>query len=220
MWASWCAYLSGFRDVIGLDLPQHVAYSHYEAAAMEGGFRVMHEDFCMVSDFPKIILKDSANRPHCDTGPSHEWRDGWALYHIHGVRVPEYVVERPQEITIEKINAEKNAEVQRVMIERYGESRYIEDFGMKPIAKDERFGDIYVKPMEAGTPIAKIRVVNLSPEPDGSFRVYWLNFNPAHYDGDAGRIPQAAVASTWRTTEGGKELFFKRWQDYSPVLET
>ena len=46
------------------------------------------------------------------------------------------------------------------------------------------------------------------------------NINPAHYRGDAGRIPQAAVASTWRTTPGGKELFFKRWQDYSPAMET
>ena len=173
-----------------------------------------------ISDRPKEINLDAQGRLHCESGPSIAYRDGWCLYNWHGVSVPEYVIRRPQEITIEKINAEKNAEVQRVMIERYGEARYIEDSGMRPVAKDERFGDIYVKQMEAGTPIAKIRVVNRSPEPDGSFKVYWLNFNPEHYGGDAGRIPQAAIASTWRTTEGGKELFFKRWQDYSPVLET
>jgi len=110
--------------------------------------------------------------------------------------------------------------VQRVMIERYGEDRYIVDSGMQPVAKDARFGDIYLKEVEAGKPIAKIRVVNRSPEPDGSFKIYWLNFNPAHYNGDAGRIPQAASASTWRTKEGGRELFFRDWRDYSPVLET
>ena len=220
MWAGWSAYLVAFREILGLRLPQYDNFRYYEESSREGGFRLMHDEFCMVSDFPKTILKDDRNRPHCDTGPSHEWRDGWKLYHIHGVRVPDYIVDRPQEITIAKIHAEKNAEVQRVMIERYGEDRYIVDSGMQPVAKDKRFGDIYLKEVEAGKPIAKIRVTNRSPEPDGSYKIYWLNFNPKHYNGDAGRIPQAAVASTWRTKEGGSELFFKRWQDYSPVLET
>ena len=33
-----------------------------------------------------------------------------------------------------------------------------------------------------------------------------------------GRIPQAAVASTWRTADGA--LAFADWRDYSPQVET
>ena len=220
MWSYYECYLSAYRNVLGLRLPEHEQYAPWEACAVEGGFRMMHEEFCIVSDRPEVLKVDEQNRPHCADGPSHRWRDGWALYHVHGTRVPDWIIERPQQITISTIHAETNAEVQRVMIERYGEARYIVDSGMKPVACDKRFGDIYIKDVQAGHPIAKLHVINRSPEPDGTFRIYWLNINPAHYDGDAGRIPQAAIASTWRTTPGGRELFFKHWKDYSPVMET
>jgi hypothetical protein len=49
----------------------------------------MHEEFCIVSDFPEILKTDAEHRPHCENGPSHRWRDGWELYHWHGVRVPD-----------------------------------------------------------------------------------------------------------------------------------
>ena len=219
--APWCAYVSFIRDVLGWSNPVlEKFFGIDEQLTRSCGWVWWHENVLSISDRPEVLNRDEQGRLHCENAPSIKYRDGWSLYNWHGVSVPEYVIEKPQEITIEKIHAEKNAEVQRVMIERYGEEKYIVDSGMQPVAKDDRFGDIYLKEVEAGKPIAKIRVVNRSPEPDGSFKIYWLNINPKHYGGDAGRIPQAAVASTWRTTEGGKELFFRRWQDYSPVLET
>ena len=218
MWAGAESYITAARDILGLRLEEHAAYEAWEQCSIEGGFRFMHDEFCLVSDFPDRILVDDANRPHCDNGPSHRWRDGWSLWHIHGVRVTEQIVMRPDTITVEQIRAENNAEVRRVMIDRYGEERYIIDSGMKPIAHDEAFGTLYVEPQDAGAPVAKIRVINRSPEPDGTFRAYWLDINPAHYDGDAGRIPQAAVASTWRTADGA--LAFSDWRDYAPSVET
>ena len=78
------------RDVIGLTgLDCWKKYKSWEDASIEGGFRVMHEKFCIVSDFPKTLLVDEQNRPHCDSGPSHEWRDGFKIFHLHGVRFDE-----------------------------------------------------------------------------------------------------------------------------------
>ena len=93
MWAPHDCYLTAFRDILGLDLPGHAKYRFWEQAAIHGGFRVMHEDFCIVSDFPERILVDEQNRPHCENGPSHRWRDGWSLYHWHGVKVPAHWIE-------------------------------------------------------------------------------------------------------------------------------
>jgi hypothetical protein len=93
MWSSYDCYLTAFRDILGLDLPAHAKYRFWEQAAIHGGFRVMHEDFCIVSDFPERILVDERNRPHCENGPSHRWRDGWSLYHWHGVKVPAHWIE-------------------------------------------------------------------------------------------------------------------------------
>lgn len=93
MWAGYDCYLTSCRDILGLELSSHEAYAHWEQAAIHGGFRVMHEEFCLVSDFPEVLRVDDQNRPHCETGPSHRWRDGWALYFWHGVKVPSHWIE-------------------------------------------------------------------------------------------------------------------------------
>ena len=141
------------------------------------------------------------------------------LYFWHGVLVPAFVVVRPNWITVKHIEMEDNAEVRRVMVERYGEARYIADSGLKPIARDD-FGELFRKEFQNDTPLTYVKVTNSTAESDGSFKDYFLSVNPAHYGGDAGKIPHAAVASTWRTTPGGAVLFFKRWQNYRPGIET
>jgi hypothetical protein len=93
MLASWYCYLTAARDILGLRLPQHEAYQYWEAASIHGGFRWMHEEFCMVCDFPEILKTDELNRPHSEVGPSHRWRDGWSIYHWHGVSVPAHWIE-------------------------------------------------------------------------------------------------------------------------------
>ena len=67
------------------------------------------------------------------------------LYFWHGVLVPAFVVVRPDWITLKHIDAEENAEVRRVMIERYkdgseihGSAAYILDAGGKKLDHDER----------------------------------------------------------------------------------
>ena len=123
-WSAWVAYLSFFRHIAQLSL-DYSKWQHYEAAAVHGGPRWMHKEFCIVSDRPEVLTVDDQNRPHNDTGPFCRWRDGTALYAIHGVRVPAWVVLHPERITLDAIKAEPNAEVRRVMRERYGEGRYL-----------------------------------------------------------------------------------------------
>jgi hypothetical protein len=45
---------------------------------------------------------------------------------------------RPKEITLENIKQESNAEVKRIIRERYGEGRYLKDIGAKVIDTDAR----------------------------------------------------------------------------------
>ena len=129
MWPGWPCYLAAARDVLGLRLPEHAKYAAWEACATHGGFRIMHEKFCMVSDFPEVLLVDDRNRPHCDDGPSHRWRDGWELYHVHGVRVDKRVVMAPASYTGDEIRALTNSEVVRVLAERMGWPLFLERMG-------------------------------------------------------------------------------------------
>lgn len=133
LWSPWVAYLSSYYRVLGLDLPEFEKFRPYEECAIEGGFRMLHEDFCIVSDFPEVIRIDEDNLPHCDDGPSHRWRDGWSIWSIHGVQVDEQIVMRPETQTIQQIESEDNQEVKRVRIERFGWGRYLRESGAKQL---------------------------------------------------------------------------------------
>ena len=164
------------------------------------------------------IHRDEQNRPHRDDGPAFVSLD-LKYWFWKGILVDRWIIEQPEEITVAKIEAEKNAEIKRVMVERYGEDKYIVDSGLEPVACDD-FGELYRKDFAGDSPLVYVRVMNSTPETDGSTKPYFLSVNPQHYDGAAGKIPHAAIASTWRTTKDGKELFFKRYEDYRPGIQT
>ena len=68
---------------------------------------------------------------HNDTGPAIHYRDGFEVYGIEGVRVPKKAVTAPKSLTIDEIQKEKNAEIRRIMINRYGPSDYLIESGAK-----------------------------------------------------------------------------------------
>lgn len=138
-WSGWCSYLSFFRWVVGLKI-DYSRWDHYEKLCEHSGPRYMHKEFCIVSDRPELLLVDENNRPHCENGPFCRWRDGFSLYAIHGVRVPAWVVLTPERISVEDIKHEQNAEVRRIMRERYGEGRYLVDTGAKILDVDGGLG--------------------------------------------------------------------------------
>jgi hypothetical protein len=209
MWAAWDSYLTACRDILGLQLPEHDKYKWWEQSAIHGGFRLMHEEFCMVSDFPSRLFKDEQHRPHCDDGPSHEWRDGWKLWYIHGVAVTEQIVMYPKTLTIKQIDDESNAEVRRVMIERFGLQRYLTEGGAQIIHQDTdpQNGDqriLYCKEVKDDEPIVMVRVKNSTPEPDGSIKDYFIRVPPG--------IERAGAAVAW--TFGMTE------KQYAPLVQT
>ena len=136
MWAAVESYLAGFRDVLGLDLSTHAGYSAWEGAARAGGFRCLHEKFCVVSDFPLFIRRDDRNLPHCEDGPSHQWRDGWALYHWHGVRVPREWIEERDTLDPTIALTWENVEERRAAAEIVGWDRVLQQLSVRPIDTD------------------------------------------------------------------------------------
>lgn len=121
--------------------------------------------------------------------------------------VPAFAVVKPEWISLKHIQDEENAELRRVLIERYGLSRYLLDSGAKRIAEDE-FGELYRTEIEGDEPLVMVKVMNSTPEPDGSVKPYFLRVHPElrplRQDGSVGE-PQDitamnAVASTFGLT--------------------
>jgi hypothetical protein len=134
-WSGWDSFLSFFRHVVKLDI-DYSKYDAWETLSLHSGPRAVHAEFCIISDRPDVLLVDDQNRPHCDTGPFCRWRDGSALYSIHGVRVPKWIIHHPEKITAKHVIEEENAEVKRVMYERMGTERFASEAQMTVIHED------------------------------------------------------------------------------------
>ena len=161
---------------------------------------------------PSIHVKD--DRLHCDDGPAVSWPDSPnAFWYLKGVQVTEDIVRR--RFGWRDIDAQSNAEVRRIMLELYGEDRYVLDSGIAPVHTDE-WGTLYRKEMAGDEPIVMVKVVNCTPEPNGTYADYWIRCDPNAYGGLT--TARAAVASTWRTKDG--KLAFKTPEAYCPVYET
>ena len=90
----------------------------------------------MVIPQPKVKFGRSGEF-HCGDGPAIEGLEGEKVYYWRGVRVPEAVVMNPQSLNPDEIKSEPNAEVRRVMIERYGLDRFMKDAGAVVVNEDE-----------------------------------------------------------------------------------
>lgn len=227
LWVSWSAHIAFMRDVLGWSDPVLTERFEIEETLVKScGWTWWHTDVLVIGDRPVHINRDAQGRLHSLTGPSIAYRDGWALHHVHGVAVPEYIVERPQEITCGKIDAERNAEVRRVMLERFGVERYMRESDATVIAEIPdthpiiglRGARLIKREIPDDEPIVTLDVMNSSPEPDGSFRRYMLRIDPQAYAGKASTDVLAAMASTWRNADGS--LLFRRPEDYQPTMET
>lgn len=110
------------------------------------------------------------------------------LYYWHGVEMPSWVIEQPEQITIQKIDAEQNAEVRRVMLERFGVDRYCLDSNATLVDDDPRWGKLWRKDFQDDEPLTMVEVLNSTPEPDGSIKTYMLRVPPWLMEAD-GRTP-------------------------------
>jgi hypothetical protein len=145
--------------------------------AKNAGWFLPHEKICWISERHNILRRDDRGRLHCENGPALSYPDGWSIYAIHGVRVPARIIEQPDSLTVAEIEKESNIEIRRVMIERYGQEKFLFDAGAAEIQCDD-FGVLFRKELPGDEPIVMVKVVNSTPEPDGSFKDYFLRVPP------------------------------------------
>ena len=210
-WGSLEAYWISFYVFPHRYLQMHMPYDPAKAALLDQWADLADSAFwwwpfegiVFMSERPSAIHKDERTRLHNPNGPAVAFRDGWAVYYWHGVRVPQDVIEQPESITAERIESEQNAEVRRVMIERMGYERYILESGAKLIHSDET-GALYRKELPEDEPLVVVHVVNSTEEPDGTFKKYALRVPPDM------KTARQAVAWTFGMTE----------REYAPAIET
>ncbi len=199
--AGWLSFYDVFSR-IGLE-KELAPLQGLMTVARNGGWWWPLEGITVCTERPMEINRDDQGRLHNESGPAIGYPDMWAVYVIHGVRVTEQIVMHPETLTAQQIRDESNQEVRRIMMDRFTEARYIQDIGAEVVSEDD-FGVLYRAEVPGDEDLIMVKVVNSSPEPDGSYKDYWLRVPPTV------RTPKEAVA--WTFGEEPKQ--------YAPLVET
>ena len=80
-----------------------------------------------LSDLPIRIQVDAEGRPHSMDGAAIGYANGFGVYCVHGLLVPEDWVLHPERLTPKQVDDEPNAERRSALLMLYGMGRYIAD---------------------------------------------------------------------------------------------
>lgn len=156
----------------------------------------------VLSDRPARLERNEEGLLHCEDGAAAVYRDGWSLHAWHGVGVARWVIDQPDLVTPGMIGNQSDVSMKRVLLERYGYARYVQELGCEVQSDD--WGSLWRASTFDDEPLVMVHVLNATPEPDGSFKDYFLRVPPGVTSA------RQAVAWTFAATEDG----------YGPKVQT
>lgn len=162
----------------------------------------------VVLEKPLEVHINDNEQLHNPEGPAILWRDGTRDYYFNGVRVTQRFIE--QEPTLDYIRRQRNQERRRVLIERYGEEKFLKDVRATLRSKD-KYGKLWVIPSNGARWNREdevfVEVTNSTPEPDGSYRKFFIRVPPTT------QTPRQAISWSFKMpgAKGGK---------YRPKVQT
>ena len=186
---SWVSVYEFLRGVLGLKAETEPLLGLWLVAANVGWLRP-HTQICWLSERPELMRVDVNNRLHRADGPALRFRDGFSVWAWRGVEVPRSLIEQPERVTLEAIDAQANIQIRRCMIEIMTPQRYVAEGGAALVAEDET-GILWRRTWLAHDAWAAVEVINATPEADGTHKHFFLQV-PANF-----RTAREAVAWTY-----------------------
>lgn len=177
-------------------------YRGFFEAFRAGGWWWTLEDIVVWCDNP-TVLNVTNNMLHCLDGPAVSFDGKLDVFAVNGRIVPARIICEP--VTVADVQFEENAEIRAILLNRLGLDNYIKQSNSHVISSDD-YGVLYhvETPLEIEPFMCLVEVTNSSPEPDGTFRKYYLRVPPT--------MNSARQAVAWS--------FDLREHEYQPWRET
>ncbi len=128
-WLSFYDYMGG----LGIDVSRLTPLMEL---ARHCGWWAPYADAAILQDRPSVIKMDERNLLHCEDGPAIAYRDGFAVYAWHGVRIPSPWIENRGSLTAADALTHENMEQRRAACEIIGWARILNELDAKTVQKD------------------------------------------------------------------------------------
>ena len=185
--ASWLAFYEFFFEVCGLTKETEPLQGHW-LQARSAGWYLPHQHICWISERHHRLCRNTQGHLHSVDGPAVAYPDGWEIYALNGVRVPEaLVMTKADDLDATRwcTTKESNAEIRREAVRKIGIERACQALKAKTI--DKR-GDYELIVFDIG---------------DGRKRPHLKMLNPSigvyHIEGVAPHIKTVQQAINWRS---------------------
>jgi hypothetical protein len=199
--APWLGMMQFVHEVCGLVRPTAPLAGLWEIAG-HASWMVPHARVCWLMEKPQLIRTDANGRLHAPDGPALRYGDGCKVYAWKGILLPARLIEQRHSIDVRSIELVNDPHIRRCMIDIMTPQRFIEHGGAYRVAEDET--GILWRQRWRWEAWAAVEVINGTPEPDGTYKRYFLQVPPTV------RTPREGVAWTYGLTE----------RHYRPVVRT
>jgi hypothetical protein len=203
--AGWCGYLSYLREVLDFTEETKDALPHIELAKCCGWWFAF-EHIAVMTDKPCLLNLDEQGELHNEDGPALQYPDQEALYAVHGVVVPADVILKKDDITIDQVINEPNAEIRRVMTEVAPWEKLVAQADVLDTDKDAQKMPRRLLRLEFPNDeaVVLVEVLDSTEGPGGRRKTYYLRVPP--------NIETCKEAVAW--------TFDMEPNEYRPTIET
>jgi len=119
------------------------------------------KDVCLCSEFPVNIYYEN-EKLHNDGGPALVYKDGFSVYALRGIMVPQEIAEKPaDEINLDIFMKTRNVEVRKEIINKVGIDNLYKNFGARVIDKKNGY-ELVLLNLEKNVRYTYLKMVNPS----------------------------------------------------------
>jgi len=137
--AAYFSFYDFMFTVLKVDNPVRKEYEAWKDTT-EVGLIYPLDGACIVCDKPREIHMNESSQLHKDGGAAIKYGDGWSIYCLNGVRVPEEIaVSKWNEIDPAGFAKISNAEVRREFVRKVGIERIMENCGSEVIDRKDPY---------------------------------------------------------------------------------
>lgn len=183
--ASWLSFYDFMLNEVKLDCCEKLVPLMDLATCC--GWVLPYREYAILQDRPVAIHRED-EQLHCDGGAAIEYSDGFSIYCLHGVRVPEWLAVTPmEELDPARLPKIDNAQVRAEFVRKVGIDRVIHKLSKGVIDKE---GNYELHDLDLG---------------DEEYRPYLKMLNPSvpdiwHVEGVAPECRTVAEALKWRNS--------------------